>query len=115
MEAQEIFDTVVEHLRRQGCKSETPDLGSCLYRGPEGRKCAVGILIKDEDYTWRMEAIQVPSLLNNFPKLDYLKPHLPLLVRLQDIHDQHPIHLWEDEFRRLAVIQELKYTAPERI
>lgn len=51
---QEVFDTVVLHLLKQEAKAEGED-GECLYRDPEGRKCAVGCLIPDEQYRDHME------------------------------------------------------------
>lgn len=51
MNIQEIFDTVSVHLLTQNEKSqESSFYSSCLYRGPNGTKCAVGCLIKDEFY-----------------------------------------------------------------
>ena len=48
MNIQEIFDTVSVHLLTQNEKSQESDFyRSCLYRGPNGTKCAVGCLIKD--------------------------------------------------------------------
>ena len=49
MFAQEIFDTVVEHLRRQGHRAYKEEYG-CLYRLENGDKCAVGCLIPDHLY-----------------------------------------------------------------
>ena len=40
---------MVEHLRQQGKPSVGPN-GACLYRGPDGTKCAIGALIPDECY-----------------------------------------------------------------
>lgn len=45
MTNQETFDTVVEHLLRQGGPSMLPSKKTCAYRGENGRKCAAGILI----------------------------------------------------------------------
>jgi hypothetical protein len=55
MNRQEVFDTVSRHLIEQGCKSVSIDdmeIGSysCMYRGEQGTKCAIGALIKDEYY-----------------------------------------------------------------
>lgn len=47
---QVIFDQVVFTLAKQGHQSIDMTDGTCLYRGPEGRKCAVGILIPDDRY-----------------------------------------------------------------
>lgn len=62
MTAQEVFDAVATHLLTQNARSVTEDSpGTCLYRGPEGRKCAIGALIPDSLY--RPEIENVPSNL----------------------------------------------------
>ena len=50
---QEMFDKVCQHLRTQKKRSFKSDFnessqGTCVYRGPNGTKCAVGALIPDE-------------------------------------------------------------------
>lgn len=50
---QEIFDTVWLGLKSQGFEGSfnTTECGpECAYRGEDGKKCAVGHLISDEDY-----------------------------------------------------------------
>jgi hypothetical protein len=55
MTDREVFDKVKKHLLTQRAKSEG-DFG-CLYRGPHGRKCAVGCLIPDEMYKRSLEGV----------------------------------------------------------
>lgn len=56
MNNQEAFDLMVNHLIAQGKPAiDEEDGGSCLYRGPNNTKCAVGILIPDDKYTPSME------------------------------------------------------------
>ena len=83
MEAQEIFDTVTDHLRRQGCRSVNKE-GDCLYRGPDGLMCAVGCLLTDDeveniDEGWEVDQIILPERLEN---------HVELLYALQHAHDE---------------------------
>lgn len=52
---QEILDIVVPAMIAQGAPSYDVAAGVCRYRGPEGRKCAAGVLIPDEDYRPEME------------------------------------------------------------
>lgn len=52
MEAQEVFDKVVNHLATQKVQSKAD---VCLYRGPYGTKCAFGIFIPDEVYSANLE------------------------------------------------------------
>jgi hypothetical protein len=58
MQAQEIFDKVVAHLKQQRRPSiKIPDdiRSACAYRGDGGTKCAFGIFISDEAYDPNME------------------------------------------------------------
>jgi hypothetical protein len=90
---QEVFDIVARHLLTQGRRAAV-DLGyndgqlNCLYRTPEGLKCAAGCLIPDEAYDESMEGIMIGSLIHNGTKLAHLKPFMMLLNRLQGAHDE---------------------------
>lgn len=46
---QEDFNTVAKHLFTQGSRS-VGSWDSCQYRGKKGRKCAIGVLLSDDDY-----------------------------------------------------------------
>jgi hypothetical protein len=46
---QEAFDKVSAHLAAMTGRSMSPDKSRCAYRGHDGRKCAIGILIDDDD------------------------------------------------------------------
>lgn len=48
MTEQEAFDIALAGLRKQGKPSKNNY--SCLYRGPDGTRCAVGFLMPDELY-----------------------------------------------------------------
>ena len=47
MTKQEAFDRIITHLAKQKVKSQN-SIGQCLYRGPNERKCAIGVLLSDE-------------------------------------------------------------------
>lgn len=49
MTLQEFFDQAVGGVIRQGRRSVAEN-GKCLYRGPNGLKCAVGHCISDDEY-----------------------------------------------------------------
>lgn len=83
--AQETFDTVVEHLRMQGGRAGSS--GSCLYKADNGRKCAVGCLIPDDQYDAAMERRSAGAIIGEYPGLEHLKPHVDLLMALQEAHD----------------------------
>lgn len=101
MTAQEIFTTVVTHLRGQGTKAQTPQLG-CVYRGPHNTKCAVGCLIPDALYTPNMEGTVVGCLPDKFPALGFLSEHLDLLHDLQVMHDDSNVEEWECRLESIA-------------
>jgi len=110
MTPQEIFDTVAKHLFTQGCRSmelnEDPE-AACLYRGPEGRMCAAGVLIPDELYSPDMEYKNIAYLLSQpgSPFPEWMKANEPLLQSLQSVHDR--THYWgssEDMRRRLRSV-----------
>lgn len=90
MTKQEIFDIVAKHLLTQNCKALGLD-GRCSYRGDAGTKCAVGILISDEEYYPEMEGFNVTGL--KLP--DRLLPHIDFLTRFQIIHDGCNVEDWE--------------------
>lgn len=104
---QEVFDKVVAHLRKQGCKSIDAD--GCLYRGPDGTMCAAGCLIDDEDYHPFMEGY--PIILNletcetggrAAEAVFQNTEHLDLVLDLQDIHDYRMVEQWEKGFAEVA-------------
>lgn len=90
---QEVFDTVVRHLGKQGERAvayDAYDEGSrCVYRASDGKKCAVGCLIPDEMYKPEMEGGSIRYLLDNFAAdlPSYISEHQDILWRLQIAHD----------------------------
>lgn len=99
MTNQELFDTVVTHLRTQGpCVDETGN-PVCQYRGANNTKCAAGCLIPDEDYSPSFEG----SLVSNLDFfLDRFTENMSLLANLQSIHDSGDVENWEMLFERAA-------------
>jgi hypothetical protein len=102
MTLREIFEKAKQHLLEQGCRSWTET--GCKYRGPEEKKCAVGIFIPDEDYRPRFENKLVSNLLDP-SSLSYCaglertigpinNDKVRLLCRLQEIHDTYPPSAW---------------------
>lgn len=113
--AQEIFDTVVAHLRKQNSKAIDKGDYLCRYRDTEGRKCAVGCLIPDDDYSSDIEGKSIVHLIDGVYFLpSYLRREFAannqLLIELQDLHDQVPVINWENEFQNIAERFELKFT-----
>jgi len=92
--AQEIFDFVATHLFTQK-KTARDETGRCLYRAPDGSRCAVGCLISDHDYSRRMEAKDIRHVLREFPLPGWFNPNYTLLNDLQCLHDNA---VWTDTF-----------------
>jgi hypothetical protein len=95
MTAQEMFDTVARHLLKQNERSIN-DSRRCMYRGPRGLKCAVGVLIPDENYSKDFEGMLVstPSIRNAAGIPDDL---LDLAHTLQSVHDNALSHGFNGE------------------
>lgn len=92
MQPQEIFDTVTRHLAKQGrravVKTEYGDL-RCVYRAPDGSKCAAGALLPDDSYDPEMEGAASRMLPGRFNVPGWFVTNTDLIQRLQDAHDLH--------------------------
>jgi hypothetical protein len=108
---QEVFNTVVRHLRKQGCKAmareNNPDGvfdAICKYRleTDDGTvlKCAAGCLIPDEAYEDSLENRGWITLIVHKKVPGF---HSNLIVDLQCVHDNHPVREWEGQLELLAV------------
>lgn len=115
MNKQEIFDTVVNHLRTQGKKAVKGQGGICMYRAPDGSKCAAGVLIPDEIYDPKMEGRDVRALINPYDYValnELFGDNLALVAALQTVHDGSMVSEWEVQFEGVAKQFGLIYTPP---
>lgn len=123
MIAQELFDQVVAHLRKQNSKSLLTDEqckalflqpDSCAYRSLDGKKCAVGALITDEEYSPMMEGANVYYMIETTLSMrNRLREHRFLLRHLQKVHDVLPVERWEESLQSVAADFHLVYISPE--
>lgn len=111
MTNQEAFTKMVQHLRKQGCKSQDEAHQTCLYRGPNGLKCAVGALIPDEEYRewWDEEGVMASRL--GTVSLNGLNHKM--LEDMQQTHDHFPVDRWEEQFKFIAEWHHLSLPPPE--
>ena len=105
MNKKQLFKTVAEHLLNQQAKSAIGDL--CMYRVPNGNKCAVGCLISDKVYTEDLEGLAADSgrmaeALNTSLNDSLTESDIDLLVELQLIHDNDLVEDWEVRLDALA-------------
>ncbi len=87
---QEIFTRVYQGLMEQGTGSYLVEpYFSCRYRGPNGTKCAVGLLIKDEDYSPNLEQLNAhnPAILEVIKVDSKDTDMVNFLLDLQQAHD----------------------------
>ena len=119
MNNQEAFNKSVLGVVAQGGPSlvtrHSGFISRCAYRAENGRKCAVGHLIEDEDYDPYMERKSVTHLhLRGYlPKLSDVS--VELLVKLQNAHDEilSDEHLGEFIVNAKDIAREYNLTFPE--
>ena len=108
---QKMFETMVNHLARQNSRS-VDAYNTCMYRGEDGRMCAVGCLISDEAYDPIFET--TPANYSRVRKAilasgweDYDVDTENFLSEMQAIHDRN--ETWEE---MKSVILSLKNVSP---
>jgi hypothetical protein len=115
MNNQEAFDIVYRHLIAQGDKALNARGTYCMYRAPEGRKCAIGALIPDELYSREMDShvMSVREMKETFPKIAALFADIEvtLLEDLQSVHDDIPVEYWVKDLGKVA--RHYNLTIPE--
>ena len=100
---QDVFNIAANGILKQGKRSVS---GLCLYRGPNGLKCAIGMLIPDELYenhfegnsageSGVIEALIKVGVPNTAEYADFLE-------HLQGVHDDHPVEDWDRELVNFA-------------
>lgn len=119
---QQVFDIAARHLLTQKQRSATPRPGSkdrCLYRAPDGCKCAVGALIPDDIYEPGMDDGDsgIALLHSRFPVIRELFANvsLNLLSDLQDIHDDTHPSQWAQSLRAHARLHNLSAAVVEEL
>jgi hypothetical protein len=91
---QEVADYTIGKLLEQGYASLDMD-GNCVYRGPEGSKCAIGWLIPDDAYDPNMDAYNANGVTDvtnkyfrkNEDELCAFDLRIQFLSELQVLHD----------------------------
>ncbi|MDR5830034.1 hypothetical protein P9250_19350 [Caballeronia sp. LP006] len=107
----DIYQRVSRHLLDQGAVSED-DNGSCRLRSANGRKCAIGSLVRDEHYDPALEGVGISyyrhahdgKLLRALyaSNVNAYDPNvIDLLMELEQIHDDSSVEEWP---HRLAVL-----------
>lgn len=98
MNKQDIFNRVWDHFVTKGGSASFRKHGggtTCAYRGEDGARCAVGVLVPDELYRpeWDGAAVSVSTLARDSKSFAEMleivgcAEHLGLLGELQRAHD----------------------------
>lgn len=103
MKDQEVFDKVAEHLLTQHRKSIRN--GNPAYYGLNGMRCAIGVLIPENEYREEFENKAVARIKASVPALRDL--NVALLDDLQDVHDGFKPSIWATQLRRVALRHDL--------
>ncbi len=101
IEPQVTFDTVVTGLRKQNARSVSENKHRCMFRSPDGLKCAVGMLITDEKYNPDFDNSSVQEA-NGFNFVVNLGHDEDLLHKLMVCHDHTAVNGWEGKFKDIA-------------
>ena len=87
--AQEVFDIVVNHLVTQR-RPAYDGIKGCMYRAPDGLRCAVGVLIPGNLYDKEFEGDTADCVIQKLFDKDLAdwREHKGLLLALQEVHDE---------------------------
>lgn len=114
---QETFDLVVDKLLEQNARAtaKLPDgeLTVCCFRSSDGRRCALGWLLTDEDIELlakRQSQLSAATSLLKSRGYD-----ISLLHRLRAVHDLEEVSRWASSFRDVAQLLELSTAAVDRV
>lgn len=103
---QRLFNDAYLGLKSQGFQRSIDLNHQCVYRSPDGLKCAIGHCIPDTDYHPDMEGYDIQ---NNLAALEVLDTRYPeysrsLARELQQAHDSfNPSTTIEDRLKAVAV------------
>lgn len=119
---QDVFNNAYIGMLRQNRRSAKSLHGNqCLYRGPNGLKCAIGHSIPDELYSASMENVAFLHIIRPEARFKGSKELRKLfanvsdnLIReLQSIHDTVEVHRWKFHLDNLAVRYKLNIPKTE--
>lgn len=101
MTPQEMFNKAYIGVMTQGVQSKSN--GSCLYRGPNGTKCAVGFLIDDDvAKAWDDNSgiiVDCNLKLLSAEMEDDFRANMDLLIEMQSIHDSDDFEDFSTTFK----------------
>ena len=110
--ADQLFEYIREFMIQQG-EPSLDEHGRPAYRGVNGRACAVGCSVTDEEYSWKFEHFPIDSLMNDkfhdFPsRLKEFNDELYFAQKCHDFYANKTVRIekppwkpfWEKVFRK---------------
>lgn len=89
LDMQEMFNAAYIGLSKQGWVQSRDNKGNCLYRGPSGRKCAIGFCMTDDEAALFAEDDSSYEVLKHFGVEEY--PMFKFAEEMQRIHDKYDV------------------------
>ncbi|WP_395066127.1 hypothetical protein [Paraburkholderia silvatlantica] len=109
LDAQDVFDVIAWQLLRQNARATAFDGVKCMYRAPDGKRCAIGWIMPDEVYHKTIEFMGVRDIAQQMINTNYadafarfLYRHMDLLRDLQEMHDARMPCDWPVAMRVIA-------------
>jgi len=87
MTEQEVFNIVVKHLAAQNWERSISDNKTCAYRGLNGKKCAIGALLLDDEVPKEGATVHGRWFRPILERLGLYTSDLGFLDQLQCAHD----------------------------
>ena len=107
MDSQTALNEAAAGLMKQGRRSMNA-AGDCLYRGPNGLRCGIGLILPDELYDDGLEGKPVVVIISRPEISEYFRGvSTDVLIAIQNTHDlAGQVHVdGGDEWRRVIARQ----------
>ncbi|WP_322092780.1 hypothetical protein [Paraburkholderia bannensis] len=122
LDHQDVFDVIGWRLLFQNARALAADGMRCMYRAPNGKRCAIGWIIPDDLYSPEFEFKGVRDIAAGLAETDYgrdfaafVGDHVAMLCDLQGLHDAYPVSDWPLRLRLIAQKYELRETVIDRM
>lgn len=88
MTTQEAYERIREHFSQPDAEFSVTENNICRYRGPNGAKCAFGVLIENDEYRLEMEGAGATSVMRTFNLPNLVGVDENFVEQAQETHDK---------------------------
>ena len=113
MTNEEAFKISADGLLKQGCRSMNSEYATCAFRGQNNTRCAIGLLILDEDFLHGFVIFLIEDILDNELAGSLHGLDRAMLLGLMHIHDAYFPPRWKVQLLELATQCNLNWTPPQ--